>query len=158
MKSLAMPHEYRHRLTVAFADTDMAGIVHFSNFFRYMEETEQAFLRSLGVSVHTPTPKGIMSFPRVEAACRFRKPLRFEDEVQIQLFVRERKNKSIAYEFAFHTPSNNEPEPVAIGAITVVCTLRKRSGGPMRAVPIPEELSSRIEAAPPEILPYASEQ
>jgi YbgC/YbaW family acyl-CoA thioester hydrolase len=36
---------------VEFTDTDMAGIVHFSSFFRYMEVTEHAFFRSLGFSI-----------------------------------------------------------------------------------------------------------
>ena len=42
-----------HRVEVAFADTDLAGIVHFANFLRYAENTEHAFLRSIGLSVHT---------------------------------------------------------------------------------------------------------
>ena len=158
MKSLAMPHEYRHRLTVAFADTDMAGIVHFSNFFKYMEETEHAFLRSLGISVHTPTSEGLLSFPRVQAACQFTKPLRFEDEVQVQLFVREKKNKSIAFDFAIHNLSADDPEPAAIGSLTVVCTLRSERDNRMRAVAIPPEMSSRIQEAPPETLPHASDE
>ena len=33
---------------VEFGDTDMAGIMHFANFFRFMERTEHAFLRTLG--------------------------------------------------------------------------------------------------------------
>ena len=37
---------YKRR--VEFAETDMAGQVHFSNFFRYMEAAEHAFFRSLG--------------------------------------------------------------------------------------------------------------
>ena len=36
---------------VEFCDTDMAGIVHFANFFRWMESAEVEFLRSLGLSV-----------------------------------------------------------------------------------------------------------
>ena len=36
---------------VEFSDTDMAGIAHFSAFFRYMESAEHALLRSLGLSV-----------------------------------------------------------------------------------------------------------
>ena len=51
-----MPYEFRCRQRVEFADTDMAGIVHFSNFFRYMERAEHEFLRSLGLSVHDVTP------------------------------------------------------------------------------------------------------
>ena len=37
--------------TVEFSETDMAGIVHYSNFFRYMESAEHAFFRALGFSV-----------------------------------------------------------------------------------------------------------
>ena len=36
---------------VEFGDTDMAGIMHFANFFRFMEAAETDFLRSLGLSV-----------------------------------------------------------------------------------------------------------
>ena len=46
-----MAFEFKLTHRVAFAETDMAGIVHFSNFFRYMENTEHAFYRSLGWSV-----------------------------------------------------------------------------------------------------------
>ena len=42
-----MACEYRHLRMVEFADTDMAGIVHFSRYFRYVEEAEHAFLRSV---------------------------------------------------------------------------------------------------------------
>ena len=31
---------------VEFGDTDMAGIMHFANFFRFMESAETEFLRS----------------------------------------------------------------------------------------------------------------
>ncbi len=36
---------------VEFGDTDMAGIMHFANFFRFMESAEIDFLQSLGLSV-----------------------------------------------------------------------------------------------------------
>ena len=46
-----MPYEFQLSRRVEFSDTDMAGIMHFSNFFRFMEAAETAFLRSLGLSV-----------------------------------------------------------------------------------------------------------
>src|SRR5215831_6794970 len=46
-----MPEPFRTQRRVEFADTDMAGIVHFANFFRYMEAAEVEFLRSRGLSV-----------------------------------------------------------------------------------------------------------
>ena len=42
---------FRVKRRVEFADTDMAGIVHFSAFFVYMEQAEHELLRSLGLSV-----------------------------------------------------------------------------------------------------------
>ena len=43
-----MAYEFKQTRRVEFSDTDMAGIMHFSNFFHFMEATEAAFLRSLG--------------------------------------------------------------------------------------------------------------
>ena len=40
-----MSAPFRVSRRVDFCDTDMAGIIHFSNFFRYMEFAEVAFLR-----------------------------------------------------------------------------------------------------------------
>ncbi len=47
-----MPYEFKLTRRVEFAETDMAGIVHFANFFRMMESTEHAFFRSLGFTIH----------------------------------------------------------------------------------------------------------
>ena len=39
---------FRTTRRVELADTDMAGIVHFANFFRFMESAEVDFLRASG--------------------------------------------------------------------------------------------------------------
>ena len=41
---------HTHR-RVEFHETDMAGIVHFSNYFRWMESAEVDFLHARGLSV-----------------------------------------------------------------------------------------------------------
>jgi acyl-CoA thioesterase FadM len=43
-----VPDTFSINRRVQFAETDMAGIVHFSNYFRWMEEVEHAFFRSVG--------------------------------------------------------------------------------------------------------------
>ena len=90
-----MAHQFFYRRRVEFADTDVAGIMHFSNFFRFMEVTEHAFYRSLGFSVH-PFQRGSdeddaahVGWPRVHASADFRLPLRFEEEVEIELLIEE---------------------------------------------------------------------
>ena len=43
-----MTEPFRTRRRVEFADTDMAGIAHFANFFRWMEAAEVDYLASRG--------------------------------------------------------------------------------------------------------------
>jgi YbgC/YbaW family acyl-CoA thioester hydrolase len=142
-----MPWEFTMLQRVAFADTDMAGIVHFANFFRYMENAEHAFFRSLGSSIHTEAEGRTFGWPRVRAACEYRQPLRFEDEVEVHLRVREKKARSLTYDFTFRKVSGDAPVEVARGSLTVVCVAMDASGT-MKAVPIPEFIARQIEVAP----------
>jgi acyl-CoA thioester hydrolase len=67
-----MAHRFTCTERVQFSDTDMAGIVHFSNFFRYMERVEHGFFRSLGFSIVDPPVEGAerVGWPRVHAVLR----------------------------------------------------------------------------------------
>lgn len=143
-----MPCEFKLIHRVAFAETDMAGIMHFSNFFRFMEETEHAFLRSLGFSVHMEDAGRTLGWPRVRAACDFKQPLRFEDQVEVHLLVRVKKEKSLTYEFVFRKLDGQAAVEVARGLLTVVCAAMDRQSGKMKAVPIPASVASRIEPTP----------
>ena len=64
-----MPTSFRTSRLVEFSDTDMAGIMHFSAFFRYMEAAEHELLRNLGFSVYCEIDGVPISFPRVAASC-----------------------------------------------------------------------------------------
>ena len=74
--------EYRTKRKIEFVDTDMAGIVHFTRFFVFMETAEHEFLRSLGTSVATEWNGDKIGWPRLAASCEYLSPLRFEDEVR----------------------------------------------------------------------------
>src|SRR5438094_9966074 len=84
---------------VEFCDTDMAGIVHFANFFRWMESAEVEFLRSLGLSVAVQTGDEKLGFPRVAASCDYVRPARFEDVLEIAVTLRRLGSKSVTYGF-----------------------------------------------------------
>ena len=142
---------YEHRIVreVEFYHTDMAGIMHFSNFYRFMEVAEHAFFRSLGLSIHTVDPEPL-GWPRVHADCDFSYPLRFEDSVEIQLLVREKREKSLVYSFIFRKVSGEPRREVARGTLVVACVKLDSVTGKMRAVPIPKAIADKIEAAPPE--------
>src|SRR5690349_17332469 len=116
-----MPYEFKMVHRVEFAETDMAGIVHFANFFRYMEATEHAFFRSLGFSIHTEIGGQRFGWPRVHVSCDYKAPLRFEDEVEVHLKVREKKTRSLTYEFICRKVGSEPAMEVARGRLTVVC-------------------------------------
>lgn len=143
-----MAYEFRMTHRVQFSETDMAGIVHFANFFRYMEATEHAFFRSLGFSIHTVEEGKTYGWPRVHAECDYKQPLRFEDLVEVHLRVREKKSKSLAYSFVFRKLTDTEPVEIARGRITAVCVAMDAESGRMRAVDIPERLAATIDVAP----------
>ena len=146
-----MPYEYAIVREVEFSDTDMAGIMHFSNFFRYMEAAEHGFFRSLGFSIHTSGPDPL-GWPRVHADCDFKYPLRFEDSVEIRLLVREKRERSLAYSFVFRKLNETPPRVVARGTLVVACVRHNPSTGDLMAVRIPEAICGKIEVAPPELL------
>jgi len=144
---VGMAVHWRHRRRVEFSETDMAGIVHFSNFFRYMESAEHAFFRSFGHSVTLNEMNEMMGLPRVQASCDYRHPLRFEDEMEIQLSILELKNRSIRYGFRFLKLLPDETfVEVATGAMTVVC-VQKSEKGVMKAVSLPTAIVQHLEEA-----------
>jgi YbgC/YbaW family acyl-CoA thioester hydrolase len=89
-----MPYEFKVTRRVEFSDTDMEGIMHFSNFFRFMETAEHAFLRSLGFSAVLSRNGLEVCLPRVHAECDYLAPLRFEDEVLIHLLVQRKEREA----------------------------------------------------------------
>jgi YbgC/YbaW family acyl-CoA thioester hydrolase len=146
-----MPYEFKATRWVEFSETDMAGIVHFANFFRFMETAEHGFYRSLGFSVRMPGPDPQLGWPRVHAECDYKKPLRFEDLVEIHLLVSAKKPKTISYQFRFRKLNEEPVVEVARGALTIVC-VAYQPDGTMGAVAIPQEIAEKIEVAPPGLL------
>lgn len=137
------PTRFVHRRVAAFSETDAAGIVHFSNFFRWMEDCEHAFVRSLGISVHADLPDGAgyVGFPRVSASCDYLRPIRFEDEVEVTLTVQERRTRALRYGFELRVVG--AAEPAAKGSTAVVCC-EHRDGGGLVAIPLPAALQAVV--------------
>jgi YbgC/YbaW family acyl-CoA thioester hydrolase len=145
-----MASEFALTRTVEFAETDMAGIMHFSNYFRWMEACESAFVRSLGVPLISFTPGEVVGWPRVQATCDFRAPLRYGDEVEVRLFVKEIRTRAVVYVFQFRKVVAGRPEPAlaAQGEIAAVCVTADGRGG-MVAQPLPTDVRAKLQVAPP---------
>lgn len=146
-----MAYEFKLTRRVEFSETDMAGIVHYSNFFRFMEAAESAFFRSLGLTIRPPRGAHEVGWPRVHAECDYAQPLLFEDEIEIHLLVAEKSARKIVYQFRIRKLNAQPPVEVARGRIIAVCV---RQDGPhsMKVAQIPAEIAAKIEVAPKELL------
>lgn len=143
-----MAHEFKLKRRVEFHETDMAGIVHFSNFFRWMEAAEVGFFRSLGLSLHPGDGQDSIGWPKVHVECDYHAPLRFEDQVEIHLLVRKMGRRSITYQFIFRRLDESPIQEVARGAVVSACVTHNRATGRIEPVPIPLEIAELIDAAP----------
>lgn len=146
-----MAYEFKAQRRVEFSDTDMAGIMHYSNFFRFMETAEHGFYRSMGFSVADLSRHPRLGWPRVHAECDFKKPLRFEDMVEIHLLVAEKRTKAVRYVFRFRKLNEEPSVEVARGEVVIVC-VQHFPDGRIVSAPIPPEIAERIELAPAELL------
>ncbi len=139
-ETIAPVSEIRLQRRVQFYETDMAGVVHFSWFFRYMEEAEHALWRAAGLSVAAVGSE--IGWPRVSASFDYRRPLRFEDDVEVHVRIAALNARTIR----FVCTLNRAGEVVATGDMTVAC-VSQRPHEPMRAIAIPPDVAARFEVA-----------
>jgi acyl-CoA thioester hydrolase len=134
-----MPSDYHLKRRVQFYETDMAGIVHFSWFFRYMEEAEHAMWRDAGVSIAGGSDIG---WPRIEASFEFLRPLKFEDEFEVHLRIVEKDARTFRYEGTITRGDTR----IAVGKMATRC-VRKAAGEPMRSADIPPDIDALFQVA-----------
>src|SRR5947209_20211153 len=131
---------FRTTRRIEFADTDRAGIVHFANFFRFMEAAEQEFLRSRGLSVALDWEGQALGFPRVSASCDYLKPAYFEDVLDVTVRVTRVGRKSVTYVFEF----SRGGDLVARGQVSSVCC-RVAADQRLESLEIPPAVRQRLE-------------
>ena len=129
---------YRRR--VEFAETDAAGMVHFSVFFRYMEEAEHAVWRQAGLDIFANHEE--RSWPRVSANFDFKVPLRFQDEFEVQTEIAAVSRSTIRWA---HVIVRGETV-IGSGTVTAVHVAKNRDGS-MKSTEIPADIISRLRAA-----------
>lgn len=132
-----MPDQYCYQRRVQFHETDLAGIVHFSWYFKYMEEAEHALWRHAGLSISPPSPE--FGFPRVNATCDFKAPLRFEDEFEVDVRVNAIGRRSITYAFTLRRGA----QVMATGSMTSACVTRDADGR-VQSIEVPDSVRARL--------------
>jgi acyl-CoA thioester hydrolase len=144
---LTEPFHFKYQRMVEFADTDLAGIMHFSNFFRFVECAEHAFFRSLGFRVHTANGSEHQGWPRLEVSCKFLKPARFEQTLEVCLRIEEIRTSSLRYSFSIFALDAPERSAVATGTCSIIHVELDTKAHEIRKAPIPAALRQKLEIA-----------
>jgi acyl-CoA thioester hydrolase len=83
-------YAFVHRLRTRFAETDAMGVIHHAAYLPYLEEARVEYLRSIEHpygAVRSGRGDDSRDFPVLEVALRYRKPLRFDEEVGVALVI-----------------------------------------------------------------------
>jgi acyl-CoA thioester hydrolase len=133
-----VPSELITNRRVQFSETDAAGLVHFSCYFRYMEDAEHELWRANGLSIH-PEQSSI-GWPRVAAAFEFHRALRFEQEFDVTIRVTDITKRTISYRCEIA----QNGQKIATGTLKIACVARLPDGS-MKSTDIPEEIARRLQ-------------
>lgn len=126
---------YVYRSIAYWNETDAAGIVHFSNFFRFCERAEEDFWINRYGGLGVAREKFNILFPRVRAECSFYFPIYPYDRFRVEIEDIIVGRSSITYRHKiFNESRGNRLSAECI--ITTVCVER----GKMSSIPIPDEI------------------
>ncbi len=128
------------RLRVRYAETDQMGVVYHSNHFIWFEVGRVELLRQLGFSYRDMESQDNCYIAVAEAKCRYRAPVRYDDEVLVctrLLNVRE----SVIH-FGYELRRTEDSALLAEGETTHIVT-----DAEMKIVALPEKYMKVFRAA-----------
>jgi acyl-CoA thioester hydrolase len=138
-----MTRRFTTDVTVQWGDVDLAGVVYFPHFFRYVDMAEAAFYRSLGPTILELEESLGIRLPRLEATCRFVKPARYYDRLSVTLEIEQFGTKTVKYLFDIRRGD----EAIAEGHLVIISV----SMAEFKAVPLPQKLRELLQPyAPPD--------
>ena len=98
---------YTHAIRVAYVDTDAAGIVHHSQYFRYLEQGRVELMRAVGVDYRTFEMTRGLGLPVVEARLRYRAPARFDDLLALETWLSEGSRAKLVFSSVLRRASDD---------------------------------------------------
>jgi acyl-CoA thioester hydrolase len=109
------PHQFRTR--VYYEDTDLAGIVYYANYLKFIERARTEWVASLGVDqMALKAREGVVfAVRRVEAD--FLRPARFGDELVVETTLQSLGGARIGLEQVV----TRGGERVFVAVVTLVC-------------------------------------
>jgi len=117
---------YRH--FVSYGETDTMGVLYYAEYLHVFERARSFFIREHGMSYAEVERRGII-LPVREAQCRYRAPVRFDDEILVLVGISQWKRASMIFSYEVwnkdksvlhatgmteHAAINSEGKPVRV--------------------------------------------
>jgi acyl-CoA thioester hydrolase len=133
---------HKTKVFVRFGDTDPYGVVYFVSYFRYCHRGIEEFLRHLDLAPETIFRNREEKFglPIVAADCRFLKPARYGEMLEMETSIKELKEKAIVFQFSFYRP----PDTGLLAEGTATCVAIDHT---WKARALPDVLAEKIRIA-----------
>ena len=102
-----MPRKFSTTLRVRYAETDQMGVVYYANYFVWMEASRTEMLIKIGFPYSKMEEMGII-LPVIKAFCKYIKPAKYEDEIEIISWVSKLSELKISIEYEIKRKSDQE--------------------------------------------------
>ncbi len=139
IKNLRCLHRCTHK--VAYYETDAMRIVHHSNYLRWMEIARCDFLEAIALPFSSLEANGISS-PVLHAELDYKRPARFEDEVEIALYGLQ--YDGLRYAFYYEISRDGD---ILVEAKTRHCFVDLDRGRPMSLKRSAEDMHEKLQIA-----------
>lgn len=90
-----------------YYETDAMGIVHHSNYIRWMEEARINWLANIGYPYSKIESQGLM-IPVLSAECQYKYPVKYDDEFEIKIILREFNGVRFSVEYNIYNKTTNK--------------------------------------------------
>ena len=128
------------RIRVRYAETDQMGVVYHANHFVWFEIGRVEFLRQLGFSYKDMEREDECYIAVVDAQCRYKAPVHYDDEVVVRTWLTHVRDKVIR--FGYELRSAQSGELLAEGETTHIVANSK-----MQSRALPEKYIKVFRAA-----------
>lgn len=99
--------KYIYKRKAQYHETDQMGIIHHSNYVKWMEEARIRYMDQMGFSYKRVEELGVIS-PVVEISVAYRKQVFFDDEIQISISIKKYNGISLEFNYEFFNITKNE--------------------------------------------------
>lgn len=123
---------------VRYSETDQMGVAHNKNYFEWFEIGRTEFCRKKGISYKAIEARGFYLVV-VEAFCKYKKPLRYDEVFVVRVSLREITPKKAVFDYELLT--KEERKIIATGYTVHIVTNAKAE-----VSTLPEELLKKLAA------------